>query len=162
MTHRDKRRERCFGYMFEFPGHGIFEPTFGRLDVSSEDAKTHNQLLSQGEIAGLDQNCAVGMGGIFYAKKENGQTIVATWLGEVVTMAGEQCDFNKRDRDDALRWLLVQSTESVELKAMHRNANTQSSRAWIDVSPTRVIAFTTWPGDGCEAANIGLCQYPNE
>jgi len=55
MTHRDNRRERCFGYMFEFPGHGIFELTFGRLDVSSEDAKTHNQLLSQGEIAGLDQ-----------------------------------------------------------------------------------------------------------
>src|SRR2546427_204338 len=56
-THRDNRRERCFGYMFEFSGHGIFELTFGRLDVSSEDAKTHNQLLSQGEIAGLDQNC---------------------------------------------------------------------------------------------------------
>ena len=85
MTHRDNRRERCFGYMFEFSGHGVFELTFGRLDVSSEDAKTHNQLLSQGEIAGLDQNCAVGMGGMFYAKKENGQTIVATWLGEVIS-----------------------------------------------------------------------------
>ena len=71
-------------------------------------------------------------------------------LGEVATLSGDQCDFNKRDRDDALRWLLVQSTESVELRATHRNASTQSSRAWIDVSPTRVIAFTTWPGDGCE------------
>jgi len=25
------------------------------------------------------------MGGMFYAKKENGQTIVATWLGEVIS-----------------------------------------------------------------------------
>ena len=83
-------------------------------------------------------------------------------LGEVVTLSGEQCDFNKRDRDDALRWLLVQSTESVELKTVHRSANTQSSRTWIDVSPTRVIAFTTRPGDGCESANFGFCQYPTE
>jgi hypothetical protein len=28
------------------------------------------------------------------------------------------------------------------------------------VSPTRLIAFSTWPGEGCEEANFGLCQYP--
>jgi len=40
LTYRDNRRERCFGYLFEFPGHGILEPTFGKLDVSSADAET--------------------------------------------------------------------------------------------------------------------------
>jgi len=99
MTHRDNRRERCFGYMFEFPGHGIFEPTFGRLDVSSEDAKTHNQLLSQGEIAGLDQNCAVGMGGMLYTRKQNGKSLVTTWLGEVISrdvrVRGESITFQR-------------------------------------------------------------------
>jgi hypothetical protein len=28
--------------------------------------------------------------------------------------------------------------------------------------PTHVIAFRTWPGEGCEAANFGLCRYPAE
>lgn len=85
MTYQDNGSERCFGYLFDFPGHGVFEPTFGKLDVSAEDAKTHNQLLSQAEIEGLDQNCTVGLGGMFYTKKAEGRTIVATWLGQEVS-----------------------------------------------------------------------------
>ena len=45
MTYPDNGRERCFGYLFSFLGHGIFEPTFGKLEVSLADATTHNQLL---------------------------------------------------------------------------------------------------------------------
>ena len=85
MTYQDQGRDRCFGYLLGFPGHGIFEPTFGKLKVSSREAKAHNELLSQGEIAGLDQNCAVGMGGRFYTKRKNDHTIVTTWLGEEVS-----------------------------------------------------------------------------
>jgi hypothetical protein len=69
MTYRDNGTERCFGYLLEFAGHGIYEPTFGKLDVTSEEAKTHNELLSQAEINGLDNNCEVGMGGMFYTRK---------------------------------------------------------------------------------------------
>ena len=69
LTYQDEGRERCLGYLFEFPGHGIFEPTFGKLEVTSEEAKTHNQLLSQGEIEGLDKHCGVGMGGMFYTQE---------------------------------------------------------------------------------------------
>lgn len=75
-------------------------------------------------------------------------------LGDVVELSGAQCDFNRRDRNDPLRWLLVQSTQSVKLKSDGR------SESWIEVAPTRLIAFDTWPGEGCEAANFGLCQYP--
>lgn len=85
MTYQDNGREWCLGYLFEFPGHGIFEPTFRKLTVTSEEAKTHNQLLSQGEIEGLDHHCAVGMGGLFYTRKVDGQTRVMTWLGEEVS-----------------------------------------------------------------------------
>ncbi len=85
LTYEDTGRERCFGYLFEFASHGIYEPTFGKLDVSSEEARTHNELLSQAEIKGLDENCALGMGGIFYTRKENGHPLVTTWLGEVVS-----------------------------------------------------------------------------
>jgi hypothetical protein len=87
LTYQDNAsgQERCFGYLFEFRGRGIFEPTFGKLEVSSDEAATHNQLLSQGEIDGLDHNCAVGMGGMFYTRQLEGQTVVGTWLGEEIS-----------------------------------------------------------------------------
>jgi len=85
LTYRDNGTERCFGYLFEFPGHGIYEPTFGKLEVTSEEAKTHNALLSQAEINGLDQNCAVGMGGMFYTRTTGSRKIVVTWLGDEVS-----------------------------------------------------------------------------
>jgi hypothetical protein len=85
MTCADQGVERCLGYMFNFIGHAIFEPIFGKLDVTPEAATVHNQLLSQAEIEGLDKNCGVGLGGMFYTRKENDRTIIATWLGEVVS-----------------------------------------------------------------------------
>lgn len=75
-------------------------------------------------------------------------------LGEVVELSGVQCNFNRRQRNDQLRWLLIQATQSVELKSEG------GRQTWIEVTPSRLIAFDTWPGEGCEAANFGLCQYP--
>jgi hypothetical protein len=85
LTYQDNGQERCFGYLFEFAGHGIFAPTFGKLEVTSEEAKTHNRLLSHGEIEGLDNHCATGMGGMFYTRKTECQTAVVTWLEEEVS-----------------------------------------------------------------------------
>ena len=85
LTYRDNDSERCFGYLMDFPGRGVFVPKFGKLDVLPEEAHTHNQLLSQAEIDGLDQNCGVGLGGMFYTKKTEGRTIVATWFGQEVS-----------------------------------------------------------------------------
>jgi len=102
MTWRDDGRERCLGYLFAFPGHGIFEPNFGKLEVTSAEARTHNGLLSQGEIEGLDQHCAVGMGGLFYTRKVEGQTRVVTWLGEEVSrnvqVRGSVITFRRKGR----------------------------------------------------------------
>ena len=85
LTYQDNGHECCFGYLFEFPEHGIYEPAFGKLDVTSEEAQTHNQLLSQAEIEGLDNHCAVGMGGTFYTKKVHDHAVVITWLGTEVS-----------------------------------------------------------------------------
>ena len=85
LTYQDQGGERCFGYLMDFPSHGIFEPKFGKLEVTAAEASTHNRLLAQGEIEGLDRNCAVGMGGMFYTRKEHGQVVVTTWTGEVVS-----------------------------------------------------------------------------
>ena len=38
----------------------------------------------------------------------------------------------------------------------------QGIRRQMNVLPLNVIAFETMPGDGCEPANFGLCQFPSE
>jgi hypothetical protein len=78
--------------------------------------------------------------------------------GDLVDLAGEECNYDKRDKDDPLRWLLIQSQGSVSLSHLPGESEYSSRR----VSPTRMIAFTAWPGEGCEQSNFGLCQYPAE
>jgi len=70
-------------------------------------------------------------------------------VGEVVDLAGDECDLDKSDPDSPHRWLLIQASGSVIREPYHYR-----------VTPKRVIAFSTWPGEGCEDANYGLCLYP--
>jgi len=85
MTYHENGTVRCLGYLMEFSGRGIFEPTFGKLEVSSAEAKAHNQLLSRALIEGLDENCRVGVDGMFYLTGEGARPVVTTWTGEVVS-----------------------------------------------------------------------------
>ena len=77
-------------------------------------------------------------------------------LGEIVEVSGDGCDYNQRTREDPLRWLLIQAQASVSLEHLPGESKFSSRR----ISPTRMIAFTAWPGEGCETSNFGLCQYP--
>ena len=70
-------------------------------------------------------------------------------VGEIIELSGDACDYEKRDRDDPFRWLLVQAGQYVEREGIHYH-----------VEPKHVIAFGTDPGDGCEEANFGLALYP--
>jgi hypothetical protein len=79
-------------------------------------------------------------------------------IGNIVDLSGNECDYDKRDKDDPLRWLLIQAQASVSLKHLPGESEYSSRR----VSPVRMIAFTAWPGEGCEESNFGLCQYPAE
>lgn len=76
-------------------------------------------------------------------------------VGEIVSLEGDDCDFEtQRGRVDEDRlWLLIQATQHVRLP--------WSERISVSVKPSRIIAFSTWPGPGSEAANFGLCQYPH-
>jgi hypothetical protein len=69
-------------------------------------------------------------------------------VGEVVEFSGPACCFETAE-DDSLRWLLVQARRMMPI-----------GKAYGFVVPTRIFAFSTWPGEGCEAANIGLALYP--
>lgn len=88
ITYADEGKERCLGYLMHFSGHGVFEPKFGLMDITPEDAKAHNECLSKAELEGLDQNCQVGQGGTFYYIKGQG---VHTFTGtEVAPMSAVQ------------------------------------------------------------------------
>lgn len=79
-------------------------------------------------------------------------------VGDIVDIRGSKCDFESRreelQNNDGLFWLLIQAQQSVKCPW----------NRWISsrVTPTRIIAFNTWPGHGSEAANFGLCEYPSE
>jgi hypothetical protein len=77
-------------------------------------------------------------------------------VGNIVDLVGDECDFEKRKRDDPLRWMLIQAHGTVSLSHLPRETEHSSHY----VSPKRVIAFTAWPGEGCEESNFGLCQFP--
>jgi hypothetical protein len=75
----------CLGYLMDFGEHGIYEPSLGKVDVLPDVAETHNRLLDEGLLLGLDNNCEVGQRGTFYLSKRNGSPQVTTWLGIVVS-----------------------------------------------------------------------------
>jgi hypothetical protein len=55
---------------------------------------------------------------------------------------------------------LIQAQEDVALVSKPSVHGGQSYQAWQRVTPTRLIGFTTRPGEGCEEANFGLCKFP--
>lgn len=70
-------------------------------------------------------------------------------VGEIVEISGDTADYDKLDKDDPNRWLLIQAGQYVVRDGRHYR-----------ITPTQVIAFSTLPGDGSEEANFGLAVYP--
>ena len=96
------------------------------------------------------------------ALHQHAQDLPFQELGPVVEMSGKECDYNTpRRKGDPLTWLLIQARETVEIRT--KGSTPKSSYiTYRDVHPSRVIAFTAWPGEGCEESNFGLCEYPAE
>jgi hypothetical protein len=69
----------CLGDLLENQG-AVFDPSWGRVDVTPEQAKEHNRVLAKCLIDGLDK-CDVGLGQMFYITEDNR---VTTWGGELV------------------------------------------------------------------------------
>jgi hypothetical protein len=74
--------ERVLGYLLWFPEHGAFDACLGKVEVGPGDARTHNALLDDALLDGLDNRCRVGQGGSFYLL---GDRRVATWTGKLVS-----------------------------------------------------------------------------
>jgi hypothetical protein len=82
-------------------------------------------------------------------------------VGEIVEFQGDQCDWKQRADNDPYRWLLIQTRTDIALPLTPAERRRGVRRA-MDVLPKRLIAFETEPGDGCEPANFGLCQFPGD
>jgi hypothetical protein len=73
-------------------------------------------------------------------------------VDDIIELGGPECDFNQYDREHPCRWLLIQAGQYID-DPKHKGYS-------YNVTPIHVIAFSTWPGQGCEEANFGLCRYP--
>jgi hypothetical protein len=82
-------------------------------------------------------------------------------VGEIAGFRGDQCDWKLRADDDPYRWLLIQARTQIQLPVEPAETRRGITRE-MDVLPLHIIAFETEPGDGCEPANFGLCQFPSE
>ena len=86
-------------------------------------------------------------------------------VGELREFNGEECNFEKRDREDPMRWFLIQSDTTVHFK-YDRTGKPVRVDGWQDgsygrsVLPDHIVGFSTWPGNGCEEANLGLSRFP--
>lgn len=86
---------RCLGFLLDFTscGRGVYDAEYGLVDVTPEQAKRHNELLSEGQILGLDKNCEVGQCGSFYVHERTDGTGY-----EVRTFIGTRVDeWSRRD-----------------------------------------------------------------
>lgn len=85
LTYREDGVTYHLNYLLSSPQHGVFEPEFGKVDVTAEEAEMHNRLLSEAERAGLDE-CALGQGRPFYVgRADDGTLVVRTWHGDLIS-----------------------------------------------------------------------------
>ena len=80
-----KGTDACLGDLMHFEGHGTYDPNHGLVPVSKEEADTHNKLLDEARLNGLDRNCKVGQGSFFYFTGKAPDRKVTTFVGTVVS-----------------------------------------------------------------------------
>lgn len=79
----------CAGYLFFHDGQA-FDPSGLIQGVDTkEEVDAHNKVLSKMEIEGLDANCKIDQGGLFYFTREGERANkVTTWIGDLIAPAG--------------------------------------------------------------------------
>ena len=97
-----KGTNTCLGDLMHFAGHGTYDPDHGLVPVSKEEADTHNKLLDEARLNGLDRNCEVGQGSFFYftgkAPDRNVTTFVGTVVSTDVRVKGQSITFVRKGK----------------------------------------------------------------
>jgi hypothetical protein len=85
-------------------------------------------------------------------------------VGELLDLDGDACDPEKQ-QDQSLRWFLIQAGVfthfDFDSRGKPRKADQLNREVHtFKVPAARIIGFTTYPGPGCEMANVGLRLTP--
>jgi hypothetical protein len=89
----------CIGHMLFHEGRA-FEPN-GKLDltgITEAECATHNKLLDEALVKGLDENCKIKQGGIFYYVKGQVTTFTGVLVSDNVSVQGASITFNRNGR----------------------------------------------------------------
>ena len=75
-------RPQLAGYVFDFTGHGAFEPSgkVGNLELSKAQIAEHNRLLGEMELQMLQERGR----GMAYLTERDGKARVSLWAGTVL------------------------------------------------------------------------------
>jgi hypothetical protein len=92
ITYKDNGQDVCLGALWYAECHGCYDPTHGRVDVTKEEAEIHNRELDEAMLAGLDNQCQVGRGAMFYSHPYPKDL----WDIKVITFNGTHIAFAKR------------------------------------------------------------------
>jgi hypothetical protein len=74
--------------------------------------------------------------------------LAMTEVGEAVEFSGAACNFQNAEHG-SFRWILVQARRMISV-----------GEEYHLVVPNHLFAFSSRPGEDCEAANFGLACYP--
>jgi hypothetical protein len=85
-------KEFALGYLMDFAGRGIFDATYGKVDISPEDAKRHNELFDKAMLDALDDRCEVGQGATFYwnGREKTVNTFIGTLVSDKCSEGGNK------------------------------------------------------------------------
>jgi len=86
-------------------------------------------------------------------------------VGELVEFKDEACNFEHLPREHPNRWFLIQSDTYVNYKydrggKPFRVEGFENGTYSHNILPQQIVGFSSWPGEGCEQANVGLCRFP--
>ena len=93
----DTNSNRCIGYLIDFSGRGIYSP-IGKVEITEETAKRHNELLSEAELAGLDNNCQIGQCGTFYFIGKQVTTFMGLIVSTNIRLVGNTITFTRNGK----------------------------------------------------------------
>lgn len=88
ITYKCDDKDCCLGELIHFPEHGTFDPNFGRVDVTKEEADIHNKLLDTAMLEGMDKKCQIGQGSHAYYVGGKVTTFIGTVISEDVAVKG--------------------------------------------------------------------------
>lgn len=88
-------KDECLGFLMHFEGRGVYDAAYGLVDVSPEQADTHNKLLDEALLKGLDENCQVGQRGTFYFVGNEIRTFLGTVVSDDLSINGRSVTFRR-------------------------------------------------------------------